>query len=699
MATVQLDTPVQYVKGVGPVRADQLAGLGIETVEDLLMYFPRRFDLRRQVQPIADLRGDEPSATVAGVVQATEYRPYGKRPLFSCMLEDDSGWVLAKWFHGGYLRGRIKEGLALAVSGKVSVYREAMQFVNPRFWVLWEGLPESGRAPEGERDLAADELLPVYPALGRIPSGLIAKVIKGLLPDVPRLFSRWFDRGYLAERDLLDRPSAIAAMHRPGQEDAWRRARRRLAYDEFLLMQLGIGLQRARSRSRPARALAVTGEIDRRIRARFPFALTAAQDRAVREIAADLARDRPMNRLLQGDVGSGKTVVALYAALAAVARGAQAAIMAPTEILARQHDRKVAGYLAGSRVRTALLVGSAPAGRREDVRRRLAEGEIDVVVGTHALISPDVRFARLGLVVTDEQHKFGVRQRVGFRAKGYAPHCLVMTATPIPRTLALTVFGDLDLSVIDEMPPGRGRTRTRCLPQGRFGEVVELVRERLAAGQQAYFVYPLVEASADTQLTAAREAVERLREAFPDVAVGLVHGQMPADEQQSVMRGFAAGEVRVLAASTVVEVGLDVPAANVMVINHAERFGLAQLHQLRGRIGRGAADAECILLTGSKNPLAAERLKALTETSDGFKIAEADLRLRGPGEFFGTRQHGLPELKVGDLIEDFDLLRLARRDAFAIVGDDPDLSRPEHLVLRAEMVKAYGGRVGLIAAG
>jgi ATP-dependent DNA helicase RecG len=351
-------------------------------------------------------------------------------------------------------------------------------------------------------------------------------------------------------------------------------------------------------------------------------------------------------------------------------------------------------------VRTGLLVGAHRPAERAEILAGLQRGEIDIVVGTHALITPEVRFGRLALVVVDEQHKFGVRQRSGFRAKGYAPHCLVMTATPIPRTLALTVFGDLDVSVIDELPPGRGKTETRCLDAGRMPEVIELVRERLAAGQQAYFVYPLVSATANQQLTAAQDAHEELsRRAFPEYAVGLIHGQMPAQAQQEVMARFASGEIRALAASTVVEVGLDVPNANVMVVTNAERFGLAQLHQLRGRIGRGRADAVCILVAGTKNPIAAERLRVLTQTNDGFKIAEADLRLRGPGEFFGTRQHGLPELKIGNLIEDYALLRTARRDAFAIVEADPDLSAPEHQVLRSEMLKAYGGRVGLIAEG
>ncbi len=691
MASLELNTPVQYVKGVGPRRAEQLAVSGVRTVEDLLLYFPRRFNLRRQVQPIRTLRGDESAATVAGVVRETNYKPFGRKPYFECGLDDGTGWVVAKWFHGGYLKDRIKPEMHLAVSGKISVYKETLQFINPRFEIIW--------SPE-ETNLQVDELLPVYPACGPLPSGLISNLIKSVLPEAPRLFARWFDDEHLRRRNLPPRPEAVAAMHRPEDNAAWTLARRRLAYDEFILMQMGIALQRMRSVSRPAHPLKVSDEIDRRIRARFPFSLTAAQGRVVGEIASDLARSRPMNRLLQGDVGSGKTVVALYAALVAVAHRKQAAVMAPTEILARQHYAKVEQYLADSHVRTALLVGAQKPAERADILEKLADGKIDIVVGTHALLSEKVRFRSLAVTVVDEQHKFGVRQRSGFRAKGYAPHCLVMTATPIPRTLALTVFGDLDVSVIDEMPPGRGLTETRCVDKSRMAEVIEFVRGRLARGDQAYFVYPLVSDAGNAQLTAAQTACEELSSrAFGEYAVGLIHGQMSTAKQQSAMARFASGEIRVLVASTVVEVGLDVPNANVMVVVNAERFGLAQLHQLRGRVGRGAENAVCILVAGSKNPIAAERLRALAETSDGFKIAETDLRLRGPGEFFGTRQHGLPELKIADLIEDYELLRLARRDAFAIVKDDPDLSAPEHQTLRAEMLKAYGGRVGLVAEG
>ena len=688
---LQLDTPVQYVKGVGPVRAEQLAQLGVATAEDLLTYFPRRFDLRRQVQPIETLRGGEKAVTVAGEVAEVRYVPKHPRPFLECSIDDGTGWVTVRWFYGGYLRDKIRPGITIVVSGPVGVFRESLQLTNPTVQVLYDA--------DGA-NLTSDQLLPVYPAGARLSSGHIASIIKKALPLLLPLVGEWFDRAFLGSRSLMDRRSAIAGMHRPDDTDHWAQARRRLAYDECLLMQLALAMQRMLAIARPAHALAATEKIDAHIRARLPFKLTDGQDRAVAEIAGDLARPRPMNRLLQGDVGSGKTAVALYAALTAIAHGKQVAIMAPTEILAAQHYHKVTDYLAGSRVRTAMLVGGQPESERRGVLSQLAAGEADLVVGTHALLGESVKFKQLALVVVDEQHKFGVDQRTGIRSKGYAPHYLVMTATPIPRTLALTVFGDLDVSTIDQMPPGRGKTHTRAVPDKDMPKVIRFVRDRLTGGQQAYFIYPLVNPSEKTETKAAIQAYEHLRdEGLKGLSVGLVHGQMRPADKEAVMRRFADGDIRALVASVVIEVGIDVPNANVMVIAHAERFGLAQLHQLRGRIGRGRADANCILVVGTCTALAKRRLEILCRTDDGFEIAEQDLRLRGPGEFFGTRQHGLPELKVADLVEDFELLRLARRDAFAIVDEDSSLTAPHHQSLRAALLKTCGGRMRLISGG
>ena len=687
----RLDTPVQRVKGIGAVRARQLAQLGVETIEDLLTYFPRRFDLRPQVQSIADLDPAQQVATVAGEVGNVRENRFGRVPIFQCTLTDPTGKVALRWFHGSWLRDRIKPGLHIAVSGAITTYKGKLQLVNPRHQVLW------GPAAT---DLETDELLPVYPASGKLSSGHIARAVKAVLPLAKKLIRPWFDAKYLSSREMMNRPAAVSAMHRPEDKVHWAEARRRLAYDECLLMQLGIGLTRLRQVSRPAHPLEITPAIDKRIRARFPFALTSAQDKVVKEIVADLARPRPMNRLLQGDVGSGKTVVALYAALLTVARGKQAAIMAPTEILATQHYEKVVAYLKDSRVRIAMLVGAQKPSVRKDVLARLAAGEIDLVVGTHALLSEKVKFQRLGLVIVDEQHKFGVRQRSSIRSKGFAPHYLVMTATPIPRTLALTVFGDLDVSTIDSMPPGRGRTLTRIARQEDIDEVIAVAAELVGKGKQAYFIYPLVNASESLDLTAAEDAYHQLQAGpLGEFGVGIIHGQMPPADKEAAMRAFHEGGMGVLVASVVVEVGLDVPSANVMVVMHAERFGLAQLHQLRGRIGRSKQDAVCILVSSPSNPIARQRLEVMEQTTDGFKIAEEDLRIRGPGEIFGTKQHGLPELKVANLVEDLELLRIARRDANAILAEDNALTAPHHQQLRREVIRAYAGKLDLLASG
>jgi ATP-dependent DNA helicase RecG len=685
---LELTTDVSSIKGVGPAWARKLTELGIKTVEDLLLHFPFRFDLRKQAQPIASLKFDG-EATVAGEVISASENSYTRRPFFQATVKDATGLVHVKWFGGGYLRDKIKVGAQLAISGKPSVYREQVQFVNPKFQIIYD--------PD-DTDLDKDELMPVYPAGKKLTSRMIGSVIKRVLDQTEQIIPRWFDAEYLEKRGMPSRPAAVAAMHKPEEKEHWASARRRIAYDECLILQLGVALMRMRQISRPAHPLTNSELIDQRIRARFPFPLTEAQNAAVIEITGDLARDRPMNRLLQGDVGSGKTVVALYAALLAVARGKQAAIMAPTEILATQHYNKAQDYLAGSRVKIALLVGKQKPAERREILEALASGEIDIVVGTHALISDGVAFSDLALVVVDEQHRFGVTQRTSIRGKGFAPHYLVMTATPIPRTLALTVFGDLDVSVIDALPPGRGKTETICIPHNKMPEVLKHVRSELDAGRQAYFIYPLVNPSPELELTAAEDAYRDLADgALKDYNIALIHGQMKPADKNAAMSAFRAGTVQALIASVVVEVGLDVPSASVMVITHAERFGLAQLHQLRGRVGRSADNATCILVASPTTDDAKQRLKVLVDTSDGFKVAEEDLRIRGPGEIFGTRQHGLPELKVADLIKDFELLRLARRDAFAIVKDDPGLNAPHHQQLRREVIKAYAGKLNLLA--
>lgn len=610
-------------------------------------------------------------------------------------VEDDTGECEICWFNAPYMADRLESmrGALIRVHGQVRASHRGVQFVNPRIEQAGPSVPAAAR--EGER------LEPVYRAVENLPSRAIAAAVRACLPQALQEIEELFDDPYLAARRLARRRSAVERYHQPRSLDDIPIARRRIAYDELFLMQLAIAMKRARAVTiERAVPLPSSDEIDRRIRRRFPFPLTSAQDRAVREIVADLARPRPMNRLLQGDVGSGKTVVALYAALVAVANRQQCAIMAPTEVLAEQHFRNVEKYLAGSQVRRVLLTGRTAARTRAQAIRATAAGEMDLVIGTQALLEKDVSFSSLALVIVDEQHKFGVAQRGTIRARAaenVMPHYLVMSATPIPRTLSMTVFGDLDVSVIDELPPGRQKVRTLWVGPDRYEEAWDLVRERLAAGEQAFIVYPLVEESEAMPLRAATKEVERIaRDVLPGVPVELLHGKMPGRKKQEVMDRFVSGRTRVLVATTVVEVGVDVPNATVMVIQHADRYGLAALHQLRGRVGRGDRPACCLLMADAAGGAAARRLSILCETTDGFRIAEEDLRLRGPGEVLGTQQHGWPELRVADLVADADLLDLARRDALELVRKDPGLTDPRHAALRRELLARFRHRLAWI---
>ena len=679
---------------MGPKFAALLAKAGVATVEDLLYYVPRRYTDWSRIARIGDLRAGD-RVTVVARVLSSELMRRGRRRVFAAVLEDESGAVFARWFNQPYLANVLKKGTRAVVSGEVRFDRFArrIEFVNPSFEILSQS--------EVTELVHAGRIVPEYSQIGTLSSRRIRRFVKTALDRFLDDLEDPLPEHVLRRRRLPSLREAVAEVHFPPSLERAERARSRLAYEEFFIFQVVVGLRRLRATSHEP---SVRFDWNEREHERFvsslPFTLTAAQARAIDEIRRDMASDRSMNRLLQGDVGSGKTVVAAAAMHQAAVSGCQAALMAPTEVLAEQHVRNVERLLGPLGDRVVLLRGGMRAGERREVRAQIECGEADVVVGTHALVQEDTRFRRLALAVIDEQHRFGVVQRAALREKGRAPDVLVMTATPIPRTLALTVYGDLDVSVIDELPPGRAPVVTAVRDEASRERVYSFIREEMKAGRQVFIVYPLVEESDKVDLAAATDMYEKLKaEVFPGASIGLVHGRMRPDEKDRVMSDFREGRLDALVSTTVVEVGVDVPNASVMLIEHAERFGLAQLHQLRGRVGRGGHRSYCVLMVGpGASEEARERIQVLAETNDGFVIAEKDLEFRGPGEFLGVRQHGLPRFSVADLGRDTKLLVAARDDAFAFVQRDPLLeSREGRLIARAvaKRLKDRGGFIGV----
>lgn len=682
-----------------------LGKLGIETVADLLEYYPRDWKFSPDPVKIRTIKAGQ-QVTIVGLVEAVDFKPYRRTKTFEALVRDDTGSCRIVWFHGAFLKNKLSPGQVIIATGKTSEYKHRVQLANPTFRIVdvdgdEPGAGDTTSAQAGPFDAQAAEDIDltaaVYPAAAELSSGQIAKIISGLVDEIPRLVTEPLPEALLKKNELEGLADALVTIHKPERPDELKRAVRRLKFDELFMMQLGLAVKRSRYKTHGrAFRLDSSEKIDARIRRLLPFELTADQDEVIREITEDMGSDVPMNRLLQGDVGSGKTVVALYAALVAVANKTQVAIMAPTEILADQHYQKICRYLSGSRVRIALLTGKMKARERGQITTKLAAGEIDIVVGTTAMINEEIGFENLSLVVIDEQHKFGVHQRRMLR-KGTSPHCLVMTATPIPRTLAMTVFGDLDISTIKKGPPRRGRVITRRITSQNRRQAWDFIRKQLAAGRQAFIVYPLVENLEETsQLKAATEEHKALsREIFPEFEVGLLHGRMKAEEKNRTMDLFRDKKIDLLVSTIVIEVGMDIPNATVIAIEHAERFGLAQLHQLRGRIGRGSETSYCLLVSDSDSEIAEARLDIMTQTTDGFRIAEHDLKLRGPGELFSTRQHGLPDMKIADIINDNDLLMLAKRDAEKLVKSDPNLQKQGHEVLKKRLIDKFGAALML----
>ncbi len=685
-----LSEPVESLTGVGPTRARHLRALGVSTLGDLLEYFPRTYQFESAEKPVSQLIADQ-IQTVRGQVIAVDYIPSRPRPRFEATLDDGTEKLAVAWFNSAFLRRQIHPGMTLRVKGKVTFFRRIPKMVQPKWEVVDADAPRVDQA----------NFRPIYPASQRLPSETIARIVQDNLDTALPEVEEWFDPDLLERRRLMTRRKAYEAIHRPIDMQQAMAARRRIVYDELMLMQLGLGIsRRMRQRGLAAPVIRLDKLLDQRIRARFPFQLTDAQQNAIWEIARDIARGQPMNRLLQGDVGSGKTVVALYAMLAGVANKLQSALLAPTEVLAEQHYLTLSNLLRGSNVTIGLFTGRTKRQNKRALLEDLSEGKIHLAVGTQSLISEDIEFANLGLVVVDEQHKLGVRQRAVLKSKGLAPHYLVMTATPIPRTLALSFFADFDVSVIQSLPPGRLPIKTRWLRSARAVEAYEFIRSEVGAGRQAYIVLPRVEEDALDESKSVIKEHERLSKGpLSGLKLAILHGQMSTEEKQTAMSAFRDRQIDVLVATTVIEVGIDIPNATVMLIDNAEQFGLSQLHQLRGRVGRGGQASHCILISDAVNESAEQRMQAMVDSTDGFEIAEMDLKLRGPGEFFGTRQHGLPEFKLADLTSELALLQQAKEDALAMLNEDPSLNKPVHVALRKALTHQLGTTLDLALIG
>jgi ATP-dependent DNA helicase RecG len=668
---------VTVIKGVGPRIAEKLARLNAETVWQLLNVYPRRYDDYTLMKPIKDLAYGEQVTIIGTIWETRARRTRTNQVVVQSIISDGTANVQATWFNQKWLVDKLKAGMQIVLSGKVDQYLGRLVFNSPE----WEPL---------EMDpLRTRRIVPVYP----LTDGLSAKKMRDVMNTAVTRWTRHIPdplpESIRKKLDFYTLSQAVAQVHFPHDHDSLHHARQRIIFDELFLLQLGMQGQRYKWQADPGIPLPIDGIVLDQFKASLPYELTGAQKRVIDEFAADMSQGTPMNRLLQGDVGAGKTVVAAAAMIIAAKAGKQAALMAPTEILAEQHYAGLSQLLAPLGIETVLLTGSTPAAEKAQIYTDLASGKAQVAIGTHALIQDAVTFDNLALAVIDEQHRFGVDQRQALRDKGAEtaadkpnPHLLVMSATPIPRTLALSLYGDLDLSTLDEMPPGRQEIKTRWLRHSERERAYAFIRGQVEQGRQAFIIYPLVEESDKIDAKAAVEEFERLQnEVFPNLKLGLVHGRLKSDEKESAMRAFYNGETNILVATSVIEVGVDVPNSTVMLIEGANRFGLAQLHQFRGRVGRGEHQSYCILISDAETAVAEERLQALEQTNDGFVLAEKDLEIRGPGEFFGRRQSGLPELKLASLL-DMNMLQLAQNEAVALFAADPMLAQPENHLLR-----------------
>ena len=699
----RLQTPIQFVKGVGPKLAKLLEKKGILTVEDALYFLPRCYEDRTDLKKISELKAGRKETGLGEIlISGVAFYQNRRKRVFEVVVGDGSGTLTLKWFRGNdrYLRERFKKGRQIIFSGEVRWFNYQREIHHPDVEIV-EG--------EAEKDyLNFKRIVPIYSETEGLYQKTLRRLMKAIVDGYAGELSNSIPEEIVERQDLINVSEAFRRVHFPPEGESVEAldlqrsdAHRRIIFDEFFFLELGMALKRKGVALEPGISFKTDGVLVQKLLHLLSFGLTRAQAKVLAEIKEDLGKPHPMNRLIQGDVGSGKTIVALLTCLYVVEGGYQAAIMAPTEVLAEQHFLNLHRWLEPLGVKVALLTSSIKNSERDDVYERIRSGDVQLVIGTHAVIQEAVEFHRLGIAIIDEQHKFGVVQRALLRKKGENPDVLVMTATPIPRTLAMTIYGDLDISLIDEMPPGRMPVDTKVFLESGRARVYRIVEEEVRKGRQAFVVYPLVEESEKLDLKDATQMAEHLqKEVFPDFRIGLLHGRMRSDEKEAIMMDFKKGEIQILVATTVIEVGIDIPNASVMVVEHAERFGLSQLHQLRGRIGRGRYRSKCILLAQYRSSEEAKtRLRAMEKTTDGFKIAEEDLALRGPGEFFGIRQSGLPDFRVAQLIRDTPILIEARKEAFRLIQEDPELVHPSHLGVRDALIKRWKGRMELAAIG
>ncbi len=699
----RLQTPIQYVKGVGPRLAKLLEKKGVLTVEDGLYFLPRCYEDRRLLKKISALRAGEKETGFGEILlSGMVFFQNRKRRVFEVLVGDETGKMTLKWFHGNerYLKERFKKGRKLIFSGEVRWFNYQKEIHHPDVEIV-EGDIE-------EDYLNFKRIVPIYSETEGLYQRTLRRLMKNIVDGYAGELTSRIPEEILERHDLIGFSEAFRRVHFPPDGESLEGlnlhrsdGHRRIIFDEFFFLELGLAVKKRGVALETGLSFRTDGCLAQTLMNQLSFALTRAQEKVLSEIVEDMEKPHPMNRLIQGDVGSGKTIVALLACLRAVECGYQTAIMAPTEVLAEQHYLTIHRWVEPLGVGVALLTSNIKGSERGEIYERIRRGEVRIVIGTHAVIQEQVEFQRLGLAIIDEQHKFGVVQRGLLKKKGGNPDVLVMTATPIPRTLAMTLYGDLDISLIDEMPPGRMPVETKVFPESGRGKVYRIVEEEVKKGRQAFIVYPLVEESEKLDLKDATQMAEHLRkDVFPEFRIGLLHGRMKSNEKEAIMLEFKEGNIQVLVATTVIEVGIDIPNASVMVVEHAERFGLSQLHQLRGRIGRGRFPSKCILLAQYRSSEEARvRLQAMERTNDGFKVAEQDLELRGPGDFFGIRQSGLPDFRVAQLIRDAPILIEARKEAFRLVEEDPALEKPFHRDMREVLVKRWKGRLELATIG